>query len=246
MPTYRTNGAWGSGIGINLTPAQVDGNFYELRTDLDDVIANPPTADGIVSVSQSGFTLTFHTTLGNELGPIALPVLYTVWRGEWAPFTLYNAADQFKVTDRGIFAVLQDHTSAATFDPAAAAGSPLAPLYLELIEVSSLHQVSTQSGDYTLALTDADAYIRAISGTSPPTPMTFTIPDNATVAFVIGTTVAFEQTEDGGDITIDTAGGVTLNFASTYTPVTNGQFAVAQIKKVEDDAWTLFGNLVPA
>ena len=138
MPTYRTAGAWGPGIGVNLTPAQVDGNFYELRTDLDDVIANPPTADGIVSISQSGFNLTFHTTLGNEIGPIAIPVVYTVWRGEWSPLTLYTEADLFKVDGVGIFAVLQDHTSAATFDPDAAAGSPLAPLYLLIIAVESL------------------------------------------------------------------------------------------------------------
>lgn len=138
MPTYRTNGAWGTGIGVNLTPAQVDENFYELRGDLDDVIANPPTADGLASVSQSGFSLTFHTTLGNQLGPITIPVVYTVWRGDWAPFTLYSAADIFRVVDEGIFSVLQDHTSAATFDPDAAGGSPLAPYYNELIAVSSL------------------------------------------------------------------------------------------------------------
>lgn len=246
MPTYRTDGAWGSGIGINLTPPQVDGNFYELRTDLDDVIANPPTANSIETIEVNGLALKITLTDGTILDPVPMPVVQFRWRGEWAPFTLYDALDTFKVTDRGIFSVMVDHVSAASFDAQAAGGSPIAALYNELIEVSSLHQVSTQSGDYTLALTDADAYIRAISGTSPPTPMSFTIPDNASVPFVIGTTVAFEQTEDGGDITIDTAGGVTLNFAATYQPVSNGQFAVLQIKKVASDSWTLFGNLVPA
>lgn len=138
MPTYRTNGAWGSGIGVNLTPAQVDENFYELRTDLDDLIANPPTADSIVSISQAGFSLTFHTLLGNELGPVAMPVAYPVWRGDWQPATLYSAADIFRVAEQGIFVVLQDHTSAATFDPDAAAGSPLEPLYLLMIAVAAV------------------------------------------------------------------------------------------------------------
>lgn len=135
MPTYRTNGAWGSGIGVNLTPAQVDNNFYELRSDLDDVIANPPTADSVVSVTQSGFNLTFHTTLGNDLGPLTMPIVQFRWRGEWAPLTLYDAADMFKVTGEGIFTVLADHTSAATFDPLAVGGSPATALYNQIIGV---------------------------------------------------------------------------------------------------------------
>lgn len=137
MPTYRTAGAWGAGKGSNLTPAEVDENFYELRTDIDDLIANPPTADGISSVSQSGFNLTFHTTLGNTLGPIVMPVVQFRWRGEWAPLTLYEAADLFKVTGEGLFSVLEDHTSAATFDPLATGGSPVVPLYNQIIGVGS-------------------------------------------------------------------------------------------------------------
>lgn len=135
MPTYRTNGAWGAGIGVNLTPAQVDENFYELRSDLDDLIANPPTADSIVSVTQSGLDLTFHTTLGNSLGPLVMPYIGPVWRGEWTPLTLYSAADQFKVTGEGVFIVLENHTSAATFDAAATGGSPPTALYTEIIGI---------------------------------------------------------------------------------------------------------------
>lgn len=138
MPTYRTAGAWGAGKGSNLTPAEVDENFYELRTDLDDVIANPPTANSIETITASGFTWTVTLTDGTELDPLPVPVVYTVWRGDWTPLTLYSAADLFRVEDQGIFAVLQDHTSAATFDPDAAAGSPLAPLYTQLIGVASL------------------------------------------------------------------------------------------------------------
>lgn len=138
MPTYRTAGAWGPGIGVNLTPAQVDGNFYELRTDLDDVIANPPAANSIESITASGFTWTVTLTDGTILDPLAVPVVYTVWRGDWAPSTIYSAADLFRVSDQGIFAVLQNHTSAPTFDPDEAGGSPLAAYYTQLIGVASL------------------------------------------------------------------------------------------------------------
>jgi len=31
---YRTTGTWGAGKGSNLTPAEVDGNFYDLHTRL--------------------------------------------------------------------------------------------------------------------------------------------------------------------------------------------------------------------
>lgn len=137
MPTYRTAGAWGAGKGSNLTPAEVDGNFYELRTDLDDFVANPPVADSVVSVSQSGFNLTFHTTLGNDLGPLAMPVVQFRWRGEWSPLTLYEAADTFIVEGEGLFTVTADHTSAAAFDPDAVGGSPAEPLYNQLFGVGT-------------------------------------------------------------------------------------------------------------
>jgi hypothetical protein len=280
MPTYRTNGAWGSGIGVNLTPAQVDNNFYELRTDLDDVIANPPTADGLASVTQSGFYLTFHTTLGNELGPIAIPVVYTVWRGDWAPFTLYSAADQFRVDGVGIFAVLQGHTSAATFDPDESGGSPPAPFYLQLIAVSTMlgmlddlidvsitaeaygqilgyngaawvnrefaEPVATQNGTgspglYELVITDRNSYIRGDHAAG----LTVVIRPEADVDFPIGTTVTFEQAGIGS-VLIAPDDGVTLNCVATHTPETNGQFSVAQVKKVASDEWVIFGNLVPA
>lgn len=239
MTIYRTNGPWGSGIGVNLTPAQVDTNFYELRSDLDDVIANPPTADSIISVTQNGLSFTFHTTLGNTLGPLQMPYIGPIWRGEWAPFTLYSAADQFKVTDVGIFIVLVDHTSAGSFDPLATGGSPAAQLYLEIIEVSTSHAVSTKNADYTLVLSDADGWIRLTSFDSPPSVITVMVPSS--VDFAIGTTVAFEDTTGGG---VDVVGdGVTINVPDGALPSTGGQYAVIQIKKVAADEWTVYGNL---
>lgn len=117
---YRTNGAWGVGLGVNLTPAQVDGNFYELRSDLDDVIANPPTPNNIASIAVSGTAMTITLDDATELGPFPLPVLQFRWRGDWAPTTLYATLDSFAVAGYGIFSVLQDHTSAGSFDPDAA------------------------------------------------------------------------------------------------------------------------------
>jgi hypothetical protein len=142
VPTYRTDGVWGSGSGAGaggtLTAEQFDENTYEFASAIADIVANPPTANSIETIVAEGFTWTVTLTDGTELDPLPVPVVYTVWRGDWAPLTLYSAADIFRVADQGIFAVLQDHTSAATFDPDAAAGSPLAPLYTQLIGVASL------------------------------------------------------------------------------------------------------------
>jgi hypothetical protein len=239
LPTYRRV------KGSNLTPDEADDNILELRTDLDNVIANPPTANSIESVEASGFFWTITLTDSTVLPPLPIPVVQFRWRGEWAPFTLYDELDTFKVTDRGIFSVMVAHTSAATFDDQEVGGSPPALLYNELIEVTSVHGVSAVAGDYTLVLTDADDYIRVTSGNSPATEVFITVPAEADVPFVVGTTVAFEQLDDSGGVTIAGAGGVTINISPALTPTTNGQFAVAQIKKVAADSWTLFGNLVP-
>lgn len=236
MPTYR------SVKGSNLTPDEVDANFLELRTDLDDFIANPPTADSVVSVTQSGFDLTFHTTLGSDLGPLTMPVVQFRWRGEWQPLTLYDGADMFSVSGVGLFTVMEDHTSAATFDAAATGGSPAVALYNQIFGWFTGADVVTETGTTrTLALADAEAYIRTTNGTA----VTVTIPPNADVAFGISASVAFEQA-GAGAITFVAGAGVTLNVAATHTLVTNGQFAVAEIKQVAADEWTLFGNLVPA
>lgn len=240
MPIYRRV------KGSNLTPDEVDDNFLELRTDLDDVIANPPTANSIETIEASGFTWIITLTDGTVLDPLPIPVAQPLWRGEWAPFTLYHALDFFKVTDRGIFSVLVDHTSAATFDDQEIGGSPPAFLYTELIEVTSVHKVSSLTGDYTLTLPDADAYLRMASGDSPATEIFITVPAEADVAFVVGTTVAFEQLDDSGGVTIIGDAGVAVNLSPALTPTTNGQYAVAQIKKVSTNEWVLFGNLLPA
>ena len=85
MITYRTDGAWGGGAGVDLTPAQVDSNFWTLQTQINSLTL--PTPVGI-----SGFTVTgnaFTVTLSNAtvLGPYALPVSPWTDRGAWAAAT---------------------------------------------------------------------------------------------------------------------------------------------------------------
>ena len=134
---YRTTGPWGPGVGRNLTAAEIDSNFYDQQTHLAGLEDSRPQPDDITGVSTNGTQMTFHLESGATLGPVDLPVLYWRWRDEWLPFTIYAALDTVSVADTGLFLVLQDHTSGATFDPAATGGDPPTPLYDQLLGVGT-------------------------------------------------------------------------------------------------------------
>lgn len=103
---------------------------------------------------------------------------------------------------------------------------------------------STQAGtSYTAVLTDAPAsqnyqgYIQFTNGAA----VAFTIPPNSTAAFVIGATITIEQ-NGAGTVTMTAGAGVTLNSRGGLV-ATAGQYAVAQIKKVATDTWTIIGDV---
>jgi hypothetical protein len=68
---YRTTGAWGTGLGANLTPAQVDENFYTLQQAVDAVTSG---TDGVsvTNVTLVGSQLTFYLSDGSTLGPYTI------------------------------------------------------------------------------------------------------------------------------------------------------------------------------
>ena len=119
MPTYRGDGAWGTGKGSPLTIPEADGNVYEFSTRIGALESSPPVAISVVSVTRDGTALTFHLTDGSTTGPVdILPVLPRI-RGAWAAGQMYSALDFVTVDGEGVFLVLVDHVAAATFDPAA-------------------------------------------------------------------------------------------------------------------------------
>jgi len=116
---YRTDGAWGTGLGSDLTPAQVDGNFWQL---VQDVAAKAVQGVGISNFSVSGGQMTVVLTDHTLLGPYPLPLAELNFRGEWAPDTDYFANDI--ITEGGsTYMVLANHHSDMTFDPGANNGS---------------------------------------------------------------------------------------------------------------------------
>lgn len=111
--TFRTSGPWGPGLSADLTPAQVDQNFWQAIQDIEaKAVQGVGISNFVVSGNQMTVVLTDHTLLG----PYPLPMMQLRFRGEWLPNTTYMAGDIF--THAGsTYMVEVSHTSAATFDP---------------------------------------------------------------------------------------------------------------------------------
>lgn len=124
--TYRTDdfGRWGAGQGFNLTPAQVDINFWDIIERLEAQEIRPDPAAGISHFEVIGTLLYVHmdddTTI---LGPYELPYATFRSRGEWAVSTSYSVLDTFTING-SLYAVTFAHTSDATsFDAGANDGA---------------------------------------------------------------------------------------------------------------------------
>lgn len=122
--TYRTDdlARWGTGQGFNLSPAQVDINFWDLVQRMIAQEARPDPSAGIDHFSISGTMMYVHMTDDTVLGPYQLPVAIFRDRGEWAPSTPYSVMDTFSING-GLWVVIFDHTSGATFDEGANDGA---------------------------------------------------------------------------------------------------------------------------
>jgi hypothetical protein len=114
--TYRTSGAWGPGKGGNLTAAEVDTNFYTLVQDIAQVADDLVPAE-IENITLVGSQLTFVLSDARTFGPFTVPSPAFRWVGDWEPDELYLANDVLS-TPLGVYLVVQNHTSAAIFDPA--------------------------------------------------------------------------------------------------------------------------------
>lgn len=72
--TFRTVGVWGAGNGADLTPAEVDNNFYELKVAVEYIQDNPVQPYQISNVTISGGEATFWLSSGDSF-TVALPVV---------------------------------------------------------------------------------------------------------------------------------------------------------------------------
>lgn len=116
---YRGDGPWGTGKGGNLTANDFDTNTWTL---VQMIAAKAVQGAGISNITVIGdemfVTLDDHSTFG----PFVLPTVRFVFRGAWAPATVYSVNNIF--TENGsTYMVLINHTSASTFDAGANDGS---------------------------------------------------------------------------------------------------------------------------
>lgn len=96
--------------------------------------------------------------------------------------------------------------------------------------------VAVSATTKTLGLTDAET----IQDCSNASAQTVTIPTNANVAFPVGTVIQFEQ-NGAGALTIQAAGGVTLNGNVAGTATAGGQFTAFYIRQESADVWYAVG-----
>jgi hypothetical protein len=122
--TYRTDdfARWGSGQGFNLSPEQVDINFWDLVQRMIAQEARPDPAPGIDHFEIVGINMYVHMTDATVLGPYVLPVALYNDRGEWEPEVAYSVMDTFSING-GLYVVIFDHTSELTFDAGANDGA---------------------------------------------------------------------------------------------------------------------------
>lgn len=113
---FRTAGAWGPGSVGDLTPEEVDNNFWELLQRIEALENTPPTPISIDHFLVEGTLLTIVLTDASEHGPFVLPIAQWRWTGEWLPTTQYFVGDIVEESGNTYFIRVQ-HISGVTFDP---------------------------------------------------------------------------------------------------------------------------------
>jgi hypothetical protein len=147
---YRTNGAWGTGKGSNLAPAEIDGNFYNIDSRVTYIEDNPVMPIEPISITITGYNFFMGLSNGETLGPVVMTMPVPEWRGAWTPATIYHDMDFITAPDGGFGAVMLGHTSAATFDWAAVSGDGL-PLYRQIVGANAMTVALSDLTDVALA-----------------------------------------------------------------------------------------------
>lgn len=248
--TYRTDDGtkWGSGKGGNLTPTEIDENFWYLKGLIDGLGTGPAPAE-IDSISVVDNQMTIALTDAREFGPFTLPAARYSWREAWTASTAYAAGDLVTVEGEGVYLVLVAHTSPAEFDAEhQVSGSDAYALFFGATATGggsggglsgSVTEVDSNGYGYDLTLVDAGGYLRCTNGVSGES---ITLPNDSVVDFDIGTEVRIAQaTAEAVIIALDS--GVSYNLPAGASPQTGFQGAVVHVKKVAANNWDVFGDL---
>lgn len=115
---YRTtdDDKWGDGKGANLTPTEVDLNFWDHEQRLNEVEENPAQPKNIDHITVSGNQMTIVLDDASTFGPFTLPEAVFEFTGNFVAAHVYHTYDFFLAGD-GLYMVLRNHTSAGAFNP---------------------------------------------------------------------------------------------------------------------------------
>lgn len=119
--SYRTTGSWGAGIGRNLTPAEVDTNFYTLAESIEAIENYPPAAVTPTNISRVGSQITFTFSDGSSFtltDPVAstyVPAAVSTVSGSSFNPLLANANTYMRCTNASGCNVLMPANSAVAF-----------------------------------------------------------------------------------------------------------------------------------
>jgi hypothetical protein len=245
--SFRTTGAWGPGNGLGaggrLTNTQADENIDELGRAVEELRDNPPSPDDIATVLDLNGSFKFVLGSGAELGPVTIPTSRMSWQGEWAAATGYVADDVVTVSGDGIYLVLQDHTSAASFD--AEASDSDGAVYSQMFGLGIPGVETISATTETAALADNNKYFLATNSAG----CTVTVPKDVDVAFPLGAVLTYEQRgADPVDIVgdSDSDGSVTVNCPASKLPQSAELYAQIAVVKTATDTWTVSGYLAEA
>lgn len=98
--------------------------------------------------------------------------------------------------------------------------------------------VNNQTGtSYQTTLADANDMVTLNNAAA----IVLTIPPNSTVAYLIGTQIAFQQL-GAGQVTLTAGSGVTFRSADDAYKLTK-QYSGAFVMKIASDTWGIFGDL---
>jgi hypothetical protein len=118
--TFRTTdlAKWGLGKGSPLTSVEADENLWQLLEYIAAAAAAAGTPHEIASITVTSNKMTVTLDNGTAFGPFTLPSAAFRWTGAFVGGFDYKTFDILTASD-GAYLVLQDHTAATTFDPAA-------------------------------------------------------------------------------------------------------------------------------
>jgi len=238
--TYRGDGAWGTGKGSALNEAEFDNNTYDHDTRITAIEDNPPVAIGISNITQSGTQFVVWLGNGDSFGPFELPIFTPTFRGKWLATTAYFEGDIVSVSGQGLYYVLQDHTSAATFDPDAtnSAGDLYKLIYAD---PGNAPVVTVATSTYTPSRASSSGkYHRCTSSGDSSGDVIISIMSGI---FAVGDEMHFRQAAAGVVTIVEGDTGVVLNGVTGFLNQTFGQGAVLTVKCVAVDVFDIFGML---